>query len=168
MNDFQRVWWQQTVSVLEVLKTLRKVGTVPCHQLHYIQMIAEKLGKAYFWRTKKAPRKSHAYFVSFLKALLDRSAAEVGRIAAAFGFDRAGDFEAWATAVSPLAYEVERLSPDSANDGPNPEYPWPRHAPTEYPAGFNFQVWQRLTDTGRGRQLLKVLEAAVREFPKYA
>lgn len=31
-----------------------------------------------------------------------------------------------------------------------------------------FPVWELLTDTGRGRQLLKVLDSAVREFPKYA
>ncbi len=168
MNDYQRVWWEQTRSDVWVLNVLRKAGAAPCHQLHYIQMVTEKLGKAYFWRTGKPPRKSHAFFVKFLQALLDRAATDVEQIAGWLGFGRGSDFENWVPTIAPLAYAVERLAPDLANDGPNPEYPWPQKSPTDYPAGFDFPVWKQLTETGRGRQLLKVLDSAVREFPRYA
>ena len=107
-------------------------------------------------------------FVKFLQALLDRTTADVEQIAGLLGFGRASDFENWVPTIAPLAYDVERLAPDLANDGPNPEYPWPQKEPVEYPAGYEFSVWKDLKDTGRGRQLLKVLDAAVREFPKYA
>ena len=33
---------------------------------------------------------------------------------------------------------------------------------------IEFPIWSQLTETGRGRQLLKVIDAAVLEFPKYA
>lgn len=169
MTAYQQAWWEQTRSDLGVLNALRRSGAAPCHQLHYIQMLTEKLGKAYFWRTKKPPKKSHAFFVKFLQALLDRPTAEVEQIAQLLGFGRAHDFENWVPKIAPLAYDVERLAPDLAGDnGPNAEYPWPRMAPAEYPAGFDFPVWAALTGTGRGRQLLKVIDAAVREFPKYA
>lgn len=168
MNEYQRVWWEQTRSDAWVLNALHRAKAAPCHQLHYIQMVTEKLGKAYFWRAKKPPRKSHAVFVKFLQSLSARSAGDVERIADLLGFPRGSAFDAWVTAVTPLAHEVERLAPDLAGDGPNPEYPWPPNSPTEHPAGYEFPVWKQLTETGRGRQLLKVLDAAVREFPRYA
>jgi hypothetical protein len=168
MNDFQRVWWEQARSDLSVFTLLRQAAAHPCHHLHYIQMLTEKLGKAYFWRSKKPPRKSHAFFVRFLQALLSRRSVDNERIANLLGFSRAADFENWIPTIAPLAHEVERLAPDLAGDGPNPEYPWPSKIPTEFPAGYTFSVWEQLTETGRGRQLLKVIEAAVREFPKYA
>lgn len=55
MNDYQQLWWEQTRADHPVLLLLRQHGTLPCHQLHYLQMVAEKLGKAYFWRTGHAP-----------------------------------------------------------------------------------------------------------------
>lgn len=168
MNDYQRVWWEQTRSDLWILNLLRKGSAAPCHQLHYIQMLTEKLGKAYFWRTNKPPKKSHAFFVKFLQALLARSQTDVEQIAGLLGFGRAKDFENWIPTIAPLAHDIERLAPDLAGDGPNPEYPWPREKPTEHPAGHDFPVWEQLTTTGRGRQLLKAIDAAVREFPKYA
>jgi hypothetical protein len=132
-------------------------------------MVTEKLGKAYFWRTGSAPAKSHAYFVRFLRALASRAGRDRQKIAESFGFRRADDFENWIPTVTPLAYDLERLSPDLAGDnGPNSEYPWPRLAPACAPASFDFDVWKQLTETGRGKQLIRVIDAAISEFPKFA
>ena len=77
--------------------------------------------------------------------------------------------ENWIPTITPLAYDMERLAPDLAGDnGPNPEYPWPFSAPIYAPETYEFSVWKQLTESGRGRQLLKVIDAAVLEFPKYA
>ena len=170
MNDFQRVWWEQTKSDHSILLLLRKVDANPCHQLHYLQMVTEKLGKAYFWRSGKPLQKlSHAIFVKFLQALDDRRGADVARIAKSLGFNRPDDLQNWIPTIAPLAHELERLAPDLAGlNGPNPEYPWPWTKPQHAPISFEFPIWSQLTETGRGRQLLKVIDAAVLEFPKYA
>ena len=169
MNAYQRLWWEQTCSDHSILILLRRRSARPCHQLHYLQMVTEKLGKAYFWRTGRPPRKSHASFVRFLQALDGRPDPDCTRIAELLGFARAHDFENWIPTITPLAYELERLAPSLAGDnGPNPEYPWPREAPEHAPVTFDFPVWSKLTETGRGRQLLKVIDAAVVGFPKYA
>src|SRR5262245_45132856 len=134
MNAYQRLCWEQTQSDHAILVTLRRRSAEPCHQLHYLQMVTEKLGKAYFWRTGRAPRKSHAALVRFLQALDDRPDQDGTSIAELIGFARAQDFENWIPTITPLAYELEKLAPSLAGDnGPNPEYPWPREAPEHAP-----------------------------------
>jgi hypothetical protein len=66
-----------------------------------------------------------------------------------------------------LAYQLEHLAPTLAQDGPNPEYPWPHTAPQHAPATFDFVIWPQLTGTGRGRQLLQIIDIAVKKFPSY-
>ena len=91
MNQYQAVWWEQTRADYSVLRLLRSQNALPCHQLHYLQMVTEKLGKAYFWRTPHPPRTTHASFVRFLQALDDRQpSANVNRIAQLLGFGRSG------------------------------------------------------------------------------
>ncbi len=43
MNPYQELWWRQAKSDLSVLVSLRGSGAAPCHQLHYLQMVTEKL-----------------------------------------------------------------------------------------------------------------------------
>ncbi len=168
MNPFQAVWYEQVRSDHDVLVALRRQGAQPCQQLHYLQMVTEKLGKAYFWRAGHAPPLSHVSFVRFLQALDNRSAAELQRIAELFGFRRGEDFGNWVPTITPLAHDLERLAPALAGkDGPNPEYPWPWAGPVSAPASFDFEVWTQLTETGRGRQLLKVIDSAVVQFARY-
>jgi hypothetical protein len=168
MNSYQKIWWEQVRSDHAVLILLRENDAHPCQQLHYLQMVTEKIGKAYFWRSGQPPPRSHASFVRFLQALDDRPRPDLTRIAKLFGFQRAVDFGNWIPTISPLAYELERLAPALAGDnGPNPEYPWPRDRPINAPALYEFAVWNRLTGSGRGRQLLRVVDDAVREFPRY-
>lgn len=169
MNAYQQVWWEQTCADHAVLRLLRRQGAAPCHQLHYLQMVTEKLGKAYFWRTGRPPRTSHASFVRFLQALDDRPVADVSRIAGLLGFGKPQALENWIPTICPLAYDLERLAPDLAGrNSPNPEYPWPHTAPLIAPVSYSFKVWTDLTETGRGHQLIRVIDAAVQQFPQYA
>jgi hypothetical protein len=147
---------------------LRRQRVPPCHQLHYLQMITEKLGKAYFWRMGHPPRMSHASLVRFLQALENRPNEDRNRIAHLFGFGRGHDFGNWIPAIIPLAHELEKLAPDLARDGPNPEYPWPHDEPRFAPVSFDFDLWHQLTESSRGRQLMNVIDCAVMEFTKYA
>jgi hypothetical protein len=168
MNRYQQVWWEQTRADHALLQALRKRGDAPCHQLHYLQMVTEKLGKAYFWRVGHPPRSTHASFVRFLQALNNRPRVEANRIARLLGFGRLQDLGRWIPTITPLAYDLERLAPSLAGfDSPNPEYPWPHGAPLHSPISYQFTIWTELNKTGRGHQLLKVIDAAVLQFPQY-
>jgi len=131
-------------------------------------MVTEKLGKAYFWRSGNPPPRSHAGFVQYLRFLGGVRQSDRQQVADAFAFGRFEDFQNWVRAILPLAYELQRLAPALAQDGPNPEYPWPQEAPQCAPVTFEFDIWSKLTDTGRGRQLLRVIEFAVDQFPAYS
>lgn len=167
MNDYQERWWRQAKPDLEVLQLLEKQHRASCHQLHYLQMATEKLGKAYFWHKGVPPQKSHANFVRFLRSLCSLSGAARANLVTALKFKRYDDLKRWVKLAMPLAYELESLAPDLANDGPNPEYPWPFDAPRFVPAEYDFRLWRNLA-TGRGRQLMQVIRSAIEQFPVYA
>jgi hypothetical protein len=166
MNSYQELWWKQAQSDHAIFLLLRRGGAAPCHQLHYLQMVAEKLGKAYFWRSGTPPPRSHAGFVQFMRVLGQVRQAEREQIAETFAFKRFEDFQRWIRTVLPLVYALERLAPALAQDGPNPEYPWPSAAPQHAPVTFQFDVWSKL-NTGPGRQLMQVIAFAVAKFPAY-
>jgi hypothetical protein len=168
MNAYQSLWWQQAKSDLSVLILLRRQGAAPCHQLHYLQMVTEKLAKAYFWRSGTPPPKSHAGFVQFMRRLGSVPTQSRLLIAKVFGFRRFADFQHWISGVLPLAYSLEILAPANAFDGPNPEYPWPHDKPGATPVTHNFTVWKEITGTARGRELIRIVEVAVNAFAQYA
>ena len=168
MNEPQELWWRQVRSDHAVLLTFRKLGTEPCHQLHYLQMVTEKLAKAYFWRSGNPPRKSHAVFVQFLRRLGSCPSSERKKNTKVFGFVQFRAFQAHINAIIPLANALQGLAPALAQDnGPNPEYPWPQNAPQHVPASFEFDVWKQLVDTARGRRFLRMIDDAVNRFPVY-
>lgn len=168
MNRYQALWWQQARSDHDVLVLLRRQGAVACHQLHYLQMVTEKLGKAYFWRSAEPPRRSHAVFVQFMRAMGSVPQSDRSQVAEVFGFARFQDLRNWIRAILPLAYELQNLAPALADDGPNPEYPWPPSHPEFAPATYEFPLWNQLVNTSRGRQLLQIVRLAVERFPHIA
>lgn len=167
MNSFQELRWQQALSDHEAFLLMRHAGIGQCHTLHYLQMVTEKLAKAYFWRSLSAPPKDHAGFVQFLRFLGQIRQNDRERVAGLFTFNRFTDFQNWMRAVIPIAYELERIAPALANNGPNPEYPWPHAQPQFAPATHDFAVWSSLTSS-RGRALMRFIQVAVRRFPDYA
>jgi hypothetical protein len=167
MNVQQEVWWQQAMSDHYVFALLRKEGSPQCHPLQHLQMATEKIAKAYFWRSGSPPPRSHASFVQFLRFLGQIRQSDRERIANLFSFKRFSDFQAWIRSILPIAYDLERLSPDLAEDGPNPEYPWPHAQPQTAPTSHNFAIWASLK-SGQGRDLMRVIQMAVQRFPEYA
>jgi hypothetical protein len=168
MNEAQKLWWEQAQSDHAAFVCLRRAGVHECHVLHYLQMAAEKISKAYLWRSGSPPPRSHVGLMRFLRALMGRRKAELGRIAKVFAFGRPRDMDAWVTQVSPLAYELQNLAPAEASDGPNPEYPWPHAQPTHCPASYSFELWAKLRDHTQGRTFLRFIERAIRRFNEYA
>ena len=168
MNSYQQCWWEQAKSDHAVLLILREQDAAPCHQLHYLQMVTEKLSKAYLWQSGAAPKKSHVGFGLFIRLLSQVRQPKRQRIADLFGFGRFEDFQNWARTALPLAYALEQLAPALAHDGPNPEYPWSHDAPQFVPVTHDFDVWRQLKYTAHGHRLLQIIEVAVDKFPVYA
>jgi hypothetical protein len=153
MTEYQRLFLVQARTDFAVFELLRKEPTLPaCHALHYLQMATELLGKAHAW--KHGPRaNTHRAFVGFLRSLATNRKAQKQ-----LGFE--GRNENWEHLIRksiPLAEQVEDLAPALAGDGPNPEYPWPPHAPQVAPAAHEFAVWQELEETAAGRQFLHLV-----------
>jgi len=114
MNDFQKLWWQQAQSDHDVLVLLRQRGAKPCHQLHYLQMVTEKPGKAFFWREGKPRGMSHAIFVEFLRDFSRiRESKERQKIADVFGFPRFDDLKDWIRAIMPPDDLIVRLQEEA-------------------------------------------------------
>ncbi len=168
MNSYQALWWRQSVSDFGVFVQLRTNGVPPCHSLHYLQMATEKLAKAFFWRSGTPPPRSHAGFVQFMRFLGSVREPHQDRVARLFHFRRFSAWQSWIRRVLPIAYQLEAIAPALANDGPNPEYPWPHRAPIAVPLDHEFEVWTSLTSSGQGRELLRVISIAAKEFAAYA
>ena len=167
MNSYQNLWWQQAKSDQDAFTLLRGRGIAQCHSLHYLQMVTEKLAKAYFWRSGHAPPRSHAGFVQFLRFLGHVREHDRERLANLFSFRRFEDFQNWIRNVLPIAYDLERLAPAVANEGPNPEYPWPHDQPRHAPVNHDFVIWAALM-SGQGRDLMRIVRIALDRFPEYA
>jgi hypothetical protein len=169
MNSYQALWWEQAKSDYQVFELLRSEGLKPCHLLQHMQMVTEKLAKAYLWRSGSPPRKSHQGFVEFLRFLSQiRSVKGQARVANLFQYARFVEFQNCVRRILPTAYAIENLAPSLANDGPNPEYPWPHAEPATAPASYTFSVWHTLKDTSAGRDLMRVTRIAVERFAEYA
>jgi hypothetical protein len=149
MNSYQKIWWQQAKSDHEAFMLIRSSGIAHCHSLHYLQMVTEKLAKAYFWRSGLPPPQRHSGFPTFLRFLGQIRATDRDRIASLFTFKRFTDFQNWIRSVIPIAHDIERLAPALANDGPNPEYPWPHLKPEFVPVDHRFAIWSILA-SGKG------------------
>ncbi|HEV7280948.1 MAG TPA: HEPN domain-containing protein [Pirellulaceae bacterium] len=167
MNVYQEHWWNQAKSDYEAFAFLRREGARQCHCLHYLQMATEKIAKAYFWRSGSPPPRNHSGFVQCLRFLGQVRRLDQERLCRLLKFSRFTDFENWIRTALPLAYDLEHLSPNLANDGPNPEYPWPHHEPANAPATHDFAIWREL-EHGRGRDLMRVIGTLVERFPEYA
>lgn len=168
MNQYQELWWQQAKADYDIFLLLRRDVGIECHQLQFLQMATEKLGKAYFWRSEVAPPKSHTGFHKFMRnlgSIADSRRQE--KILKTLSFPRLEDFQKWLKGVLPIVYDLQNCTPDLSRNGPNPEYPWPHEKPTENPLNHTFEIWRILSQTGRGRQLLQVIEDAISRFPDY-
>ena len=135
MTEHQRLFLVQARTDFEVFEGFRKQPGLPsCHALHYLQMATEMLGKAHAWKHGPCAN-THRAFVGFLRSLSTNRRAQKH-----LGYE--GKNQNWENVIRksvPLAEQVEDLAPALSSDGPNPEYPWPRAAPTIAPAEHAFR-----------------------------
>jgi len=159
MNDQQRLYLAQAQSDWKVYKLLKSQPI--CHRLHYFQMCTEKLAKGYFWKSPGAGNLGHVAFVKFVRAMATRQ-----KVAEKLGFQNTVSFGEWIKDISDLAYELERLAPALAGDGPNPEYPWPRHNPRHAPLEHDFQAWRHM-QSANGHRLWIMIDKVLENFDKW-
>jgi hypothetical protein len=159
MNEQQRLFFVQAESDYRVLRLLQSRGEPACQVLHYLQMSTEKLARVYLWK-QAAVKTSHAAFSKFL-----RSIAGDDRVRDELGYRSREQWDAKLRGIASLAAAVQRLAPDLAGDGPNPEYPWPPDHPTSAPTEFEFPVWGEL-QKANGRVLLDFLDKLFQHAPR--
>lgn len=163
MREEQRLFLVQARSAYAVYRLLNADRSLHhSHALHYLQMATELLGKANAWRGG-AVSKSHRALVGFLRSLSSNTKAQKR-----LGYD--GQNENWTHTIrkiTPIAESLQSMAPALANDGPNPEYPWPADAPTATPVEFAFPIWAELTETSYGRTMITILHHLFAEAEEY-
>jgi hypothetical protein len=154
MKEEQRLFLVQAKSAYAVYRLLNADKSLHhCHALHYLQMATELFGKANAWKRGPIKKISHKALVSFLRALSTNTKAQKQ-----LGYE--GQNENWTHTIrkiTPLAESLQKMAPTLAVDGPNPEYPWPKHAPTTTPVEYQFPIWEELTGTSYGRALISLI-----------
>ena len=152
---------EQARSDWGVYQVLVKNACSACHQLHYLQMTVEKLGKAALLRSGiplHNVRGTHRAFVRFMQ-LSARSRA----LQREFRMN-ARQLQAYIQGLLPIANQIERLAPALAQGGPNAEYPW--EVPTGQvltPASYRFPIAQNLKEQN-GRKLLLFIKILLEKF----
>ncbi len=153
--DWDAAFLEQSRADRRVLSVLEKANVEDCHYLHYLQMTTEKLAKAIDARSqggREQPKRSHKALVRQLRLLARNPALQ--DLLGVPGKSVKGIIDG----VLPLAGEVESLSPDLAQGGPNPEYPWQApHATVVYPAKYAFTLIGELKSR-KGKTLIWILD----------
>ena len=162
-KDWSDAHLKQARSDLEVYEFLKSEKGLPhCHELHYIQMATEKLSKAAMYQDNPShagPIKTHKTFLKFLK-IAERAPSLKKRFQMS-----ASQWRAHLKSLRTVAFEIQKLAPAVAGNGPNSEYPWEDHTGTVFfPAGHNFRIHIILSKP-KGRSLLKFVKLISREFP---
>ena len=136
--DWRNAFLDQARSDHAILVRLADPAVEYCHRLHYLQMISEKLAKAYSTPpgSTAPPPTIHSAFVRMLQIL--KSRPEIRR---QLGFDDATRFKSYIDSLLDLVRKIERLAPSQAGlTLPNPEYPWEDMSThqIQVPARFGF------------------------------
>jgi hypothetical protein len=161
---FARAFYEQASSDWSVYDALTKLALPRCHQLHYLQMACEKLGKAYRLLHPACDVNDvvthHVGFERFINSYL-RSPAMVSE----YHGKQARHREVCKTSRA-LAREIEKLAPsvDRGARPENAEYPWEHGSMVLVPCRYDFSALSLLDQPG-GRAFLKLIARAFREYP---
>ena len=153
---------EQARSDWQMWEIIRQQELPDCHELHYIQMTCEKLGKAFLIAggtiSPSQAKASHVAFKRFLQV-----ASRHPKLRSLLKMN-ASQFRAHIKQLLPIAENIERLAPALAQDGPNVEYPWESpdrqiHTPVNY-------IFSAIHELRRpaGANLIKIVDLVQREF----
>lgn len=137
--NWREAFLAQARSDAAIRVLLNREGCEYSHQLHYLQMMTEKLAKGLMANGNAPPPKTHAGLVACLRYVqLNRSFRNRLR------YKDAKSFGAFIKSLLPLAEQIQRLAPSYTGfSQPNPEYPWQPKVDDEVvcPASFSFPVF---------------------------
>jgi hypothetical protein len=143
-------------------RVLEQSGIAVCHHLHYLQMVCEKVAKAYRLRDTESPLddlvSKHTGFSKFISAfsaavLKDEYVGKSAQLQVLMQSSRS------------FAREIEKLAPaiDRSTAPENAEYPWERDGRVIAPCEFGFPSLALLREAG-GRAFLKLVSRALDDF----
>jgi hypothetical protein len=133
-----------------------------CHRLHYLQMVCEKLAKAYRLRDTNARLddlvSKHSGFAKFIGPYFAVVLKDDYR-----GKDE--QLRGLLRRARAIAREVEKLAPaiDRLATPENAEYPWERGEQVMVPCDYGFPSLELLRQPG-GRTFLNLIERAIDDF----
>jgi hypothetical protein len=150
-QDWASAYAKQALSDLDAREKLESRGADKCHRLHFLQMAAEKLCKAYLTASNghNKIRKTHAY--------IERNLPIIAR-----NFYRAANnagIPAWEISeIRKIARQVEVLAPacdDGGTRQDNSEYPWEdAQGDVRVPSEYNFP---NLDDGPTNKAIVKLI-----------
>lgn len=149
-QDWAKAYATQALSDLDAREKLARSGAHKCHRLHFLQMAAEKVCKAYLTASNghSNVRKSHAYVAKNLPLIARVVYSSVGNRMAAWEISQIKD----------LAHEIQLLAP-ACDDGDvrldNSEYPWQdRVGNILVPSEYSFP---NIDDSSQNRTIVKLI-----------
>lgn len=126
-SDFQIVLLIGGYDAVSDARTPRESAYIlaPCQRLHYLQMVLEKLGKAYGTpRGGAQPERNHRGADRLMRHFKQAPDSSNGVILQTLKFADKRRLYAHIDSLRPMAAAIEALSPNNAGNGPNAEYPW--------------------------------------------
>jgi hypothetical protein len=158
--SWREAFFAQALSEYAVRQQLNNAKVEYSHQLHYVQMVTEKLAKAYAVSMARdaPPVVSHAAFVRLLQTTKSRP-----EIRHQLGYEDAASFRQFIDSLLPLAERIERLAPNFAGTtNPNPEYPWEDRATGQVIAPVQFEFPEFDAKSPQMVKLERLLGALIR------
>ena len=154
--DWREAFFYQARSDYRILMQLAQANVEYAHQLHYLQMVTEKLAKGWLSTTgsMNPPQTVHKAFVGMLHAVKNQPQIlrQLG-----YGTNRKA-CRSFITSLLPLAAKIENLAPTSDLSKPNPEYPWKNLSTGQITAPASFTFAEFDPKHGKMRQLTKLIK----------
>jgi hypothetical protein len=120
--NWHEAFLRQARSDQAIRQRLNHPSVENSHRLHYLQMVCEKVAKAFLVRSTAddAPPAIHNIFVRFLQGL--KSQRDIQLL---LGYHDVKIFRRYIDSMLDLARRIEQLAPSQAGlNQPNAEYPW--------------------------------------------
>jgi len=121
-----------------------------------MQMLTEKLAKAFLAKGTKEPVHRHGAFVALLRTVKGNY-----DLMQCCGMSQKRQYQEYLRSLLPLAEKIESLAPALSNNGPNAEYPW-QDGSGEIcvPAEYSFENFG-LRDSPKISKMTKFIESCI-------
>ena len=133
METWRSAFRRQAQSDYEMFQWMNRKAHPLCHQLHYLQMTAEKLAKAFLCGVNnRRPPTVHDALLRFM-----RTAKNMRGPRNASGMTKS-QFGSYIDGLLPTADAIEKLVPEGNAVRSNPEYPWETAKTVISPLNYGF------------------------------